>query len=366
MANVKFDNTSYKFDTLEAKYRNFFAPAFEVLIDGRNLIRESVAISSLTVDTTVESKADSFRFKVENAFDPVRRQFQWVDSFLAVGKYIEIRMGYTDKLETVFYGVITSVALDYPADGNPNITVSGMDISFLMMKGVHSNSWKEKKESDVVRSIAAKYGARMKIDDTAVKKPIIEQNQMNDFQFVHALAEANHFDFFVVGKTLYFRKPKASKTPVVTLMYGKNLVSYQTNVDISNQVSQVVVRGFDVKTTKPIEAKSRSVDIIGTNSKTGKDIMRALADYTVEYVYTNSITQQEAQALADAMLNERAMDLVTGSGESIGLPEIRAGRYIKLDGLGAKFNQPMYLNQVTHQIDSSGYMTSFEVGGNAI
>ncbi|WP_274650191.1 phage late control D family protein [Paenibacillus humicola] len=366
MADVKFDNSTYTFDALEQKYRGFFAPAFEVMIDGTSLIRQSVAISSIKVDTTVDKKADSFHFTVDNAFDPVRREFQWVDTLLAVGKYTEIRMGYADKLETVFYGLITSVALDYPADGNPTVSVTGMDISFLMMKGSHSNSWKEKKDSDVVKAIGAKYGATLTVDDTPVTKPIIEQIRMNDFQFMNALAKENDYDFFVVGKKLFFRKPNQSKTPVLTLMYGKNLRSYSASVDISNQVSQVIVRGFDMKTSQAIEAQAGQIDIIGTNSRTGKDIMNGLASYTKEYVYTNSRTMQEAQELANALMNERAMDLVTGSGESIGIPEIRAGRYIKLDGLGAKFNQPMYLKQVSHSISASGYLTSFEVGGNAI
>ncbi|MBP3961287.1 phage late control D family protein [Paenibacillus lignilyticus] len=366
MADVKFDNSTYQFDSLEQKYRNFFAPAFEIVIDGNSMIRQSVAISSVKVNTTVNQKADSFHFTVQNAFDPVRREFQWINSFLAVGKYVEIKMGYTDKLETVFYGIITSVDLEYPSDGNPTVSVSGMDISFLMMKGSHSNSWKEKKDSDVVKVIGAKYGAKLSVDTTTVMRPIIEQIRMTDYQFLKQLAKSNDYDFFVVGKTLYFRESKNSKTPVITLMYGKNLRSYSTSVDITNQVSQVIVRGFDPKTSTAIEATSGQVDIIGSNSRTGKDIMRSLADYTKEYVYTNATTMQEAQDLADAMMNERAMDLVTGSGESIGIPEIRAGRYIKLDGLGAKFNQPMYLTEVSHSISASGYTTSFEVGGNAI
>lgn len=366
MAKVNFDNKTYTFDELEKKYRQFYAPAFEVIIDGTSMIRESVAISSIKVDTTAASKADAFSFTVENGFDPVKREFKWINSFLAVGKYAEIKMGYTDRLETVFYGIVTNISLDYPSDGNPTIRVAGMDISFLMMKGKHSNSWKEKLDSDVVKSIGSKYGAKLHVDNTAVKKKIIEQNGLSDFQFIHSLAKQNHFEFMVVGKDLYFRKPKQNKSTVLSLMYGKNLMGFSTSVDISKQVSQIVVRGVNTETMKPVEAKSRNVDIIGTNSKTGNDIMNSLASYMVEYVYANVETQQEAQEMADAMMNEMAMDLVSGSGESIGIPELRAGRYIKLEGLGQKFNQPMYLSQVTHRIDKSGYITSFEARGNAI
>lgn len=366
MGNVKFDNTTYSHDALEKKYNHFFAPAFEVLIDETNLEQESIAISNMKVQTSIEAKADSFSFTVDNAFDPVKREFLWLDRFFAVGKYIEIKLGYIDKLVTVFYGLITSVELDYPASQIPNITVSGMDISFLMMKGVHSNSWKDKKDSDVIKRLASKYGLNSVVDDTAEKKPIIEQIDMTDFQFISAKAKENNYDFFVIGKSLYFRKPKKNTSPVITLMYGKNLMSYSTDVNIANQVSQVIVRSLDGENSDPIEAKSMQIDVLGTNTKTGKDIMKSLADYTKEYVYTNVSSQQEAQKLADSLMNERAMDLVTGSGQCIGIPEIRAGRYIKLDGLGKKFDQLLYLTSVEHKINDAGYITKFEVRGNAI
>ncbi|MFB9329088.1 phage late control D family protein [Paenibacillus aurantiacus] len=366
MADVKFDNSTYTFDALEQKYRNFFAPAFEVTIDGTNLTRQSVAISSITVNTITKNEADSVSFTVENAYDPIRREFQWTDSLLAIGKYMTVKMGYTDKLETVFYGIITTVDLDFPAQGNPTIQVQAMDASFFMTKGTHSNTWLKKKDSDVVKAVGAKYGLRMVVDDTVVEKETIEQSETTDFLFLSELAQMNHFDFFVVGKTLYFRKPKQSKVPVMTLMYGKNLRSFSTTIDLSGQVSQVVVRGYDKKTLEPIEATSRNIDIIGNNSRTGRDIMRSLADYTKQYYYTNSGTLQEAQHLADAIMNEIAMDLIKGQGESIGIPEMRAGRYLKLDGLGSKFNQVLYLTRVTHTISASGYLTTFVVEGNAI
>ena len=274
-------------------------------------------------------------------------------------------MGYTDKLESIFYGIITSVTLDYPSSGPPAISVKGMDISFLMMKGKHSESWKEKKYSEVVNAIGQKY-AKVEADATTEKLPLITQHESNDYQFMLWMAEQCHFEFFVLGKTIYFRKPLKDKTPVVVLSFGKNLRSFNTDMNLSSQISQVIVRGYDPLKKEAIEAKSKQVDILGSNTKTGMDIMKTLGDNTTEYVYTNIPTVAEAQEKADALMNRKAMELIHGSGESIGLPELQAGRFIKLDGVGKKMNQPLLLKSVTHTIDRSGYLTSFEVGGNAV
>lgn len=366
MATIKFDSTTYTFAALEQKYRNFFAPAFDISIDGQSFTLQNIAVSSLRVETTTEAKSDNFQFKIENAYDAVARQFKWVGALIEVGKTITIKMGYTDKLETVFDGIITGLSLDYPSEGNPSIMVKGMDRSFLMMRSIKSNLWLNKKVSDVVKEIGGKYGLQLQVDDTLTPKPTIEQMGTSDFHFLKHLAEENHHDFFVIGQKLYFRKPNPSASPVITLMYGKNLRSFSTEVDISNQISQIIVRGTDPKTRVPFQATSQSVGIVGSNGKTGKDIMAALSSNLVETVYSNVATQAEAQTLANSMLNERAMDLVNGEGECIGLPELRAGRHIKLEGLGPKVNQPFVLSGVTHTINKQGYMTHFNVEGNAI
>ncbi|MFC5406952.1 phage late control D family protein [Cohnella soli] len=365
MASIKFDNSTYTLDALEKKYRNFFAPAFDIEVDGQSFNLKNIAVSSLKVESTTEAKADSFQFRVDNAYDAVARHFKWVGPLIDVGKSITITMGYTDKLEMVFDGIITEVSAEYPSSGIPYVEVKGMDRSFLMMRSTKSNLWLQKKVSDVVKEIGGKYGLQLQVDDTMTPKPTIEQMGDSDFIFLKKLAEENNHEFFVIGKKLYFRKPNPSASPMITLMYGKNLNSYSVTVDISKQVSAFVVRGVDPKTRVPFQAKSQTVNKVGRNGRTGKDIMATLPGDLVETVYSNVTTQAEAQTLANAMLNERAMEMVDGDGECLGIPEMRAGRQINLQGLGPKFDQPLVLSSVKHVINDQGYVTQFSAEGNA-
>ena len=52
---------------------------------------------------------------------------------------------------------------------------------------------------------------------------------------------------------------------------------------------------------------------------------------------------------------------VQGSGNSIGLPDILPDTNIKLSGMGTIFDKRYYVEQSTHTINSSGYMTTFKV-----
>jgi len=240
-----------------------------------------------------------------------------------------------------------------------------MDISFLMMKGKKVSSWKEKKYSEIAKDVASKYSSKQFIDTTTEKFPVISQNKQDDFHFLLSLAKKCNREFFIVGKTIYFRKPLKKVSPAVTLVWGKNLRSFTTDMNIHAQVSKVIVTSWDDKTQKTIEATSKEIVKMGSNKKTGKDIMKALGEIT-EYVETKVKSQSEAQEMADSLLNEKAMKLISGSGESLGIPELRAGKYIKLEGVGKKMTQPLYLTSVSHTISTSGFITSFKVGGNAI
>jgi phage protein D len=363
MATLSLESSTFTYDDLAKKYKEFFAPAYLITVDGAKL-SDNIAISTIRVETSIDGTADSFSFRVTNAYDVTKNDFQWLTEF-TLGKAIDISLGYVDKFTPVFTGFITSVVVDFPEDGAPGLIVRGMDFSYLMMKGTKSRSWNKKKYSDIVEEIAKTYGAKVHVDATTTEYPVIAQSQINDFHFIQNLANLVNYDFFVVGKNLYFRKPLTEMSPVLTLEMGKTLRSLTLDMNLAEQITSVKVRAWDNKELKVIEGESATISKLGSNSKTGKDILASKGDF-VEHVYTNVTSVEEAKTYASALLNRRAMKLTSGSGECIGIPESRAGRYIKLDGVGKKFDQPYYVMGATHLINDEGYTTRFQIGGNAV
>lgn len=363
MATLSLESSTFTYDDLAKKYKEFFAPGYLITVDGTK-ISDNIAISTLRVETSIDGTADSFAFRVTNAYDVTKSDFQWLSDF-TLGKPIDISLGYVDKFTPVFTGFITSVVVDFPEDGAPGIIVRGMDLSFLMMKGTKSRSWNKKKYSDIVQEIAKTYGAQVHVDATTTEYPTISQSQINDYHFIQNMANLVNYDFFVVGKHLYFRKPLTEMTPVMTLEMGKTLRSLSIDMNLAEQITGVKVRAWDNKELKVIEGESAAITKLGGNSKTGKDILAAKGDF-LEHVYTNVTSVEEAKTYATALLGRHAMKLVSGTGECIGIPEIRAGRYIKLDGVGQKFNHPYYITGATHLMNDEGYTTRFQLGGNAV
>jgi phage protein D len=362
---TKLGTTTYELSALEIKYGNYMAPYCEVLLDGTK-IPDTIAITSVRVETSIESTADSFSIRIADAYDLEESQIKWLDKF-KLGLAIEIKLGYVDKCSSVFSGYITSVVADIPDGEPPGIIVRGLDLSYSMMKGTKSRSWNEKKYSDIVTEIAGEHGATAQVDATTTLFPFIAQSRIDDFHFIQYLATLVNYDFFFVGKNLYFRKPNTETSPVVTLKYGTSIRHLSIDMNLADQITGVKVRGWDSKELKLFEGISGTITKLGGGSKTGADIMKTVGSGKFdEYIYTNVSSADEANSYASAVLGRRSMKLVTGSGECVGFPEMQAGRYAKLEGLGKSLNGLYYLTAVTHNLDGDGYFTRFQIGRNAL
>ena len=70
-------------------------------------------------------------------------------------------------------------------------------------------------------------------------------------------------------------------------------------------------------------------------------------------------SQKEADECAKAILLARSNDLVKASGTCVGLPDLRAGRRVRIAGLGARFSGEYFITDTTHTINDNGYITKF-------
>lgn len=364
---------SQEITALQQQHANFFVPAYRILVDGKDLLTNFyMEIASVQVDNTLKG-ADRFAFTVNSTFNFESREFEHLQTTFAFGKPVEIYMGYTGKLslKLMLRGMITSVQTSFPSSGLPQINVSGYDLSYPMTKGKRSDSWTDRTDTEIVKLVAARYGLQTTTEDTKVKQPKTEQSQESDFQLLEKLAERNGFEMYVFDKTLYFQAPKNNVPATVTLEWGKGLVSFAPEINISEQISKVEVRGWDVQKKTEIVGVAKSGDEPGRESgrRSGAEYLKSVVkddDAGSLKIRIPVFSKQEAELRAKAILKTRSEMFVQGSGESIGLPEIMADTNIELLGLGKLFSKTYYVDQSTHTISTSGYKTSFKVKDTTI
>lgn len=357
---------------LEKTHKGFYVPSYEILVNNRNLLTDLfMEISSVKVDNVLKG-GDRFSFTVNSTFNFEDRDFEHLEDTFAFGNSVLIKMGYQNGMpqpdETampiMIMGKITAVQTSFPASGLPQINVSGYDLTYCMGKGKKSRKpWQNKTDSYVVSQIAGEYGLSPQVIDTVVEHPTTQQNQESDAQFIERLSNRNGYECFAREKNLIFRpRPKKPETPVVSLEWGKGLLSFSPEINIAEQVTKVEVRGWDVNTKKEVVGNAQAGDEPGrAKGNSGAEVLKKVCREEAELKVRESVfSKQEAKRRADAILKERSELFVQGSGESIGMPEIRAGTYIELKGMGKLFSRSYYIQQCTHTINSSGYRTTFK------
>ena len=357
-----------EFVALAKKYKNFYAPNYQILVDGKDIFREHlIEITNVSFDDLLDG-ADKFTFSIN---DPGVR---WLDSDLfEPGNEVEIKMGYGDQRATMIIGEITSLSPNFPTDGTPQLTIDGSDLSTQFRMVCKGWSRENKRDSEVVAEIArnARHTLETQIEQTEPEDlPVVQQDTETDYAFIKRLAGRNSFEFFIKERTLYFQMPRREESEIVTLKYRTSLLSFNPEFNTANQRTVVRVEGGrDLRTGQPIVGIARrgSEEAREPGRRSGGEIVENLYGEVEERISDRPVyTQQEAVNLARSRLNRRAGRLITGRAECIGLPELRAGENIKLEGLGEKFSRKYYIDRTTHTISNSGYSTSFNITANTI
>lgn len=363
---------------LSDRYGAFYAPAFFVRVDGKDLMREHlVPVSQVEADLVLGASA-RFSFTVVNTYSFKDHRFlsglaRPVLELLAFGAVVEICMGYGDArtMPAIMRGVITEISTSFPEAGGPELAISGYDHAFPLINGKSSRSWTKASDSAAVRDIAAFHNLQAQIEETAEKHPQIEQNLISDFEFIKQLADRNHFELYIddsgPDSVLRFGKPNDRGRSILTLAWGSGLLSFKPVANLAGQVSAVEVYGWDPARGETITGRASNGELSGLDAS-----QAGPGELFNKFVYDSSKkpvlrlrqpvrSQAEANTRARAALNENAKQFLTGDAEAIGLPEIRPDCNIALDNLGAPFSKTYYVQQATHKIDSNGYRTRFKI-----
>lgn len=338
------------FAGLHEKYDDLYSPRFSVRVGREELTEATGEVTSVSVDTTVDG-ADRFSFSLIGVFDQTAGRFRGVDwDRFAPGTPVDISIGYGNTIEPVHTGRITAINPDFPVSGGPSIEVSGYGLLHDLAREKHSEDWDETTHSAVAREIASRYDfQRLEIEDTRVTHRKVIQEKQNDLRFLAGLADQNGYETFVDRDTFHFRPPAYDADPPLTLRYGESLASFSPEFSSANQVTRVEVRHYDPKQGEEIVGSAARTDD-APGAETGSEVLRVPVR-----------SEEEADRVAEAALERIAGGLVRGTGETVGLPDIKAGTTIRLEGLGDRFDKTYYVEQATHRIGTGGYQTSFEV-----
>lgn len=348
---------------------DFYVPAFEMKVDGRPPGRDVIKdVMSVTYKDNI-TEFDTFDVTINN-WDADTRDFKYSDTKLFdPGKRIELQMGYYGRLRMMLKGEITSLKPSFPAGGAPTLTISGMNTMYKLRTEQKSEIYEDTTDSEVAEKIGQRLGVEVEAENKGEEKLkyLIQDNQF-DIIFLMERARRIGYDIFVKERDnakplLTFKKSTNERRTAYVLSYGKSLIEFQPELTTNNQVGKVIVRGWDPILKKKIEVTATRDQILtkGVGTEGGQqDIDKSFKD-KAEIIATKPVeSEAEGRVLAKEILEGIAKDMVKGNGSTVGLPDLRAGVVLHIDGLGERFSGRYFVTASTHTIADGGYTTQFE------
>jgi len=332
-------------------------------VDGTDLAAEAMNdLLEVTVDTSLHLP-DAFTIHLHD------EALKWVDEGpFGLGKEVEIsaqpESGGSSRL--LFKGEITAVEPDFGEGTQATLLVRGYDRSHRLHRGTHSQAHLQVTDSDLASRIAQEAGLRAQVDATSEVYDHVVQCNQTHMEFLSQRAQRIGYEFFVLDRTLHFKRPAASGS-TLELEWGRELRSFKPRLTLVEQVDEVIVKGWDRKARQAItgQATRGQAEPQTGESQSGSQLASAAFSSARRAVVNCPVrSQAEADTLAQAVCDEISGAFIEAEGLCYGQPELRAGKSVRLTSLGRRFSGTYLVTAATHIYRAdSGYVTAFSIHG---
>lgn len=352
------NSDTFRYPELKAKYGGFRNPCGAVKAGGTDIQTLGLFVSDMEIRQTIKNKAGTCTFVISNGYDSVSGGFkdEIADNF-PLGQTVEAGMGYITPVY-MFKGFVTDVSFTFESGSPPNARITCSDIRSLMMQGNLNAMPPVASFPLMIPLIMMMYTSvlNMKIVYYDVWNILEDFRQnTNDFNYLYNYGLKRGYEFFVLGEHCYFRKKWQNTALLMHLKWGESIISFHRDTSyssnkLSGALSELLSflpffsdhmlspRGYPHKMATP---KTPRVQVDTSEAKNTLDLI--------------NIMMTSLHNLGDNM--------ASGTVRCVGIPEIIPGRYIRLTGLDKNFfDGDYYIEEVTHSLSSSGYVTSFEIG----
>lgn len=376
----------------------FRVPRFDLTIDG---VRPDLQVLHDVLEVTYRDdieKIDGFELSVANwdstdrrykyigsedaqsASDPVRRELERL--FEPCSKTVSLKMGYGSELTEMLVGTFTTMEPSFSAGGPHTLAVRGLNRLHRLRRKKYDGSFNNTTDSRIARGFdgltdpdwnipgqdARRIPMPIRTDDqAAAQEPelvFVGQKNEYDIDFLWRRARVRGYVLTIrrdspdQDEYLYFG-PSTEQGPVpYRLTWGAGLMDLKATLTTANQVRKVTVRGWDRAAQRAIEEHAEIGD--PELARLNPSLMRIVdqCDPREERVVTRPVsTRDEAKRLATAILVGQAQDLVKIQASVVGLPQLRAGSRVRIDGIGDRLSGEYFVTDSTHTLNGSGYVT---------
>jgi phage protein D len=345
-------------------------PDIDLLINGSPV---SAAVLQYVEDVVVDDSVElpsMFAFTLTSS-DAQEQDLPWVDNedLFSVGNVVEVKMRGEGAMTSLIIGEITALEPEFDTGRLPLLHVRGYDRRHRLQRGRKTRTFLQKKDSDIATQIGGEAGLSVQATDSGTSLDYVLQAGQTDWEFLCERARQIGYEVMVADKTLSFQPIGNAQSEILTLDMQSGLLEFYPRLSSAGQATEVKVQSWSVKDKKALLGDSKVGDEVSTmgGQSSGAAIAQSAFGDAVDVVSDLPVNAQaEADQIAKARFNELVLELVTGEGLCRGRTDLRAGKVIKIDGVGRRFGGSYYVTSALHRYSpEEGYVTEFLVRRNA-
>lgn len=340
--------------------QNTDLPGFKIFSEGNQV---SAEYQVLSIVVTKEVNRISTAIIAFRDGSPAQEDFPISNSDEFVpGKAIDIQAGYHGEEEIIFKGIVVKNNLRARKNKPSVFEVVCSDMAVKMTVGRKNKYFYDSTDSDIINEIASAVGIQTDVEDTAVSHQSMVQYYATDWDFIVSRAEANGKLVFTDDNTLVVKKADLSATPELSLLYGGNIIAFESEMDSRDQFAGVKASSWDKANQKTVEIESETFagDLPGNIDPETLAEVIGLDSFKLDH--GGSITDAELQAWADAQNQKSKISKIKGRIHIQGFSGVKPGQMVEIGGMGDRYNGNAFVSAVRHEINASNWITNVGVG----
>lgn len=284
------------------------------------------------------------------------------ESELSLGSRIVIYAGDQDAPQEIFRGIISGLEADFPESEPPELLVLAEDPLQSARLLRRTKTYENMSVADLAEEIASNLSLTPIISGFSDVISTWVQLNESDLAFLRRILRRFDGDLQVVTSELHVSPRKDVQRGELELELFSQLLSVKFIADLSHQVSEVTVSGWDAIRGQRISVTSTGANLGPGEGRSGSQMLVAALGERSEHIgHIMVSTDEEARQLADTVFDQRARRFVCAHGRAEGNPGLRVGTHVRLTGVSQRFENSYYVVAACHQYDvNNGYQTHFK------
>ncbi|HMQ68022.1 MAG TPA: type VI secretion system tip protein VgrG [Ignavibacteria bacterium] len=332
---------------------------FTILSDGVEL-PESVSVKHFIIQRAV-NKIPFAKIYISDG-DPSLEDFPVSnEEYFVPGKEIEIRLGYRSDNSSLFRGLVINHSNRISKHG-AELIIECRDEAVKLTVGKKSRHFEDVSDGDAAEELIDNYGLEKEIESTSIRHKELIQYNTTDWDFILSRIDIIGMICLVEDGKIIIKKPDLTTSPVIELLFGATILDFTAEIDARTQYNEVRSLSWDYSDQEVIEDTGDEPDMEEIGNLSNSDLAEVVGLESYDMINSGKLSNEELKEYANSKMLKSRLSKVRGKVRFQGFPDVKPGDIISLNGVGERFNGPVFASSVRHEFAKGNWTTEVIFG----